>query len=181
MIAIGLLECNSIAKGIEATDYILKTANVELIVSRANCPGKYNILFHGEVAAVKESLASGKEIASYSLVDSIIIPRVHSDVIKAINKTTIPELGCAAGVMEFFSIIGAVYAADSAIKTSDISLVDVRLGTGIGGKSFVVLTGDVAAVTAAVTTGQVKAKEEGMLVNSVIIPNPHPDLMSSLY
>lgn len=181
MIAIGLLECNSIAKGIEATDFIMKAANVELIISRANCPGKYNIMFHGEVVAVKESLAKGKEIASYSLVDSIIIPRVHPDVIKAINKTTLPELGCAVGVMEFYSIIGAVYAADSAIKTSDVSLVDVRLGTGIGGKSFVVLTGDVAAISTAVNTGQTRAKEEGMLVSSVIIPNPHPSLMSSLY
>lgn len=36
------------------------------------------------------------------------------------------------------------------MKAADVDLVDLRLGTGIGGKSFVILTGEVAAVTEAV-------------------------------
>lgn len=47
--------------------------------------------------------------------------------------------------MEFFSVTASVYAADAAVKAADVDLIDVRLGTGIGGKSFVVLTGEVAA------------------------------------
>ena len=49
---IGFLELNSIAKGVEAADLILKTAEVDLIFAKAGCPGKYYILFTGEVAAV---------------------------------------------------------------------------------------------------------------------------------
>ena len=52
---IGFLELNSIAKGVEAADLILKTAEVDLIFAKAGCPGKYYILFTGEVAAVKAS------------------------------------------------------------------------------------------------------------------------------
>ena len=56
---IGFLELNSIAKGVEAADLILKTAEVDLIFAKAGCPGKYYILFTGEVAAVKASLDAG--------------------------------------------------------------------------------------------------------------------------
>ena len=83
-------------------------------------------------------------------VDSVVIPRVHPQVIQAINLSTTPEGVNAVGVMEFYSITAAVYAADAAVKAADVTLIDVRLGIGIGGKSFAVLTGDVAAVEEAV-------------------------------
>jgi microcompartment protein CcmL/EutN len=66
------------------------------------------------------------------------------------------------------------------VKTADVDLVDVRLGTGIGGKSFVILTGEVAAVSEAVKAGINTPNAEGMLVSSVVIPSPHPELLQSL-
>lgn len=143
---IGFLELNSIAKGVEAADLILKTAEVDLIFAKAGCPGKYYILFTGEVAAVKASLDAGAAIGGNHTVDSCVIPRVHPQVIKAINLAAEPGTPGAIGVMEFFSVTASVYAADAAVKAADVDLIDVRLGTGIGGKSFVVLTGEVAAV-----------------------------------
>ena len=83
---IGFLELNSIAKGVEAADLILKTAEVDLIFAKAGCPGKYYILFTGEVAAVKASLDAGAAIGGNHTVDSCVIPRVHPQVIKAINR-----------------------------------------------------------------------------------------------
>ena len=74
----------------------------------------------------------------------------------------------------------SVYAADAAVKAADVDLIEVRLGTGIGGKSFVVLTGEVAAVREAVNCGIHTAPAEGMLISSVVIPSPHKDLLSSL-
>ena len=61
-----------------------------------------------------------------------------------------------------------------------MDLIDVRLGTGIGGKSFVVLTGEVAAVSEAVRCGVGVPAAEGLLVSSVVIPSPHPELLDSL-
>ena len=180
METIGFLELNSIAKGIEVADTVLKTAAVDLIFSRAGCPGKYYLLFTGEVAAVQASLDAGHTIGGSHVVDSCVIPRVHPQVIKAINMTTMPEAMRAVGVMEFFSVTASVYSADAAVKTADVDLVDVRLGTGIGGKSYVILTGEVAAVAEAVKAGIHTPNAEGMLVSSVVIPSPHPDLLNSL-
>ena len=55
MEAIGILESNSIAKGIEAADAILKAADTSLLFSKPVCPGKYTTLFYGDVAAVQAS------------------------------------------------------------------------------------------------------------------------------
>ena len=179
METIGFLELNSIAKGIETADIVLKTAAVDLIFARAGCPGKYYLLFTGEVAAVQASIDAGRTVGGDHVVDCCVIPRIHPQVVRAINMTSMPETMRAVGVMEFFSVTASVYSADAAVKAADVDLVDVRLGTGIGGKSFVVLTGEVAAVTEAVQAG-VTPNAEGMLVSSVVIPSPHPELLDSL-
>ncbi len=180
MQSIGFLEFNSIAKGIEAADAVIKTADVQLTFAKAGCPGKYYLLFHGEVASVQASLDAGAAIGGSHVVDKCVIPRVHPQVIQAIHMTTVPETKGAIGVMEFYSVTASVYGADAAVKTADVTLMDVRLGTGIGGKSFVVLTGDVAAVREAVDSGIHTPNAEGMLVSSVVIPRPAPELFASL-
>lgn len=177
---IGFMEFNSIAKGIEVADAVLKAAEVDLIFARAGCPGKYYLLFTGEVAAVKASLDVGAALGENYLVDWCIIPRVHPQVIKAINHTTEPGLVNAVGIMEFFSVTASIYAADAAVKAADVILIDVRLGTGIGGKSFVVFTGEVAAVNEAVCCGIATKNAEGMVVSSVVIPNPRKEIFEAL-
>ena len=180
MQSIGFLEFNSIAKGIEAADAVIKAADVQLMFAKAGCPGKYYLLFHGEVAAVQASLDAGEVIGGKHVVDHCVIPRVHPQVIKAIGMANMPENTGAIGVMEFYSVTASIYAADAAVKAADVSLIDLRLGTGIGGKSFVTLTGDVAAVTEAIRCGISTPNAEGMLVSSVVIPNPAPELFQSL-
>lgn len=180
MIAIGFLEFNSIAKGVLAADAVLKAAQTELVFARPCCPGKYHILFTGEVAAVDASLEAGKRLGGEYLVDAVIIPRVHPDVIRAITQCTQVEAHLALGIMEFFSITAAVYAADAAVKAAEVNLIDVRLGTGIGGKSFVMLTGEVAAVEESVRCGVREAAAAGMALQSVVIPNPRPELFECL-
>ena len=131
-IAIGFLELNSIAKGVEAADAILKTAETNLLFARAGCPGKYYILFSGEVASVTSSLEAGKAIGQAHLVDSVVIPNVHPSVLRAVNQAVEPVPVNALGVMEYFSVTAAVWGADAAVKAAEIDLMDVRLGTGIG-------------------------------------------------
>ena len=40
-----------------------------------------------------------------------------------------------------FSVAAAVKAADTAVKSAAVSMMNLRIGTGIGGKSFVVISG----------------------------------------
>ena len=180
MEAIGILESNSIAKGIEAADAVLKEADTALLYAKPVCPGKYTILFYGDVAAVNASLDAGAAVIDAHLVDSVVIPRIHPQVIQAISLSTAPDGVNAVGVMEFFSVTAAVYAADAAAKAADVTLLDVRLGVGIGGKSFAVLTGEVAAVEEAVRCGMAAGEEKGLAVTSTVIPSPRKEIFDTL-
>ena len=180
MEAIGILESNSIAKGIEAADAVLKAADTALLYAKPVCPGKYTILFYGDVAAVSASLDAGAAVIDAHLVDSVVIPRIHPQVIQAIRLSTAPDGVNAVGVMEFFSVTAAVYAADAAAKAADVTLLDVRLGVGIGGKSFAVLTGEVAAVEEAVRCGMAAGEEKGLAVTSTVIPSPRKEIFDTL-
>jgi microcompartment protein CcmL/EutN len=178
--AIGFLEFSSIARGIEAADAVLKAADVVLVFAAPTCPGKYSFLFTGEVAAVAASMDAGRKIGDCFVVDSVVIPNIHPQVVQAIGMSTTPEELNALGVMEFFSITAAIYAADAAVKAANVELLDIRLGTGIGGKSYVVLTGEVAAVTESVNCGVAAEGGGGLLVASVVIPHPSRELFENL-
>jgi len=180
VLTIGFLELNSIARGVEAADSMLKAADVRLLFARPTCPGKYNVLVAGDVAAVTAAVEAGVETGRQAVVEQLVIPRIHPQVIHAVNLSAMPERAGAVGVMEYFSITGAILGADDAVKAAEVELVDVRLGTGIGGKSFVVLTGDTAAVSHAVVSGSAKAAADGMLIDTAVIPNPAPGLLESL-
>ena len=159
---------------------MLKAADTALLYAKPVCPGKYTILFYGDVAAVSASLDAGAAVIDAHLVDSVVIPRIHPQVIQAISLSTAPDGVNAVGVMEFFSVTAAVYAADAAAKAADVTLLDVRLGVGIGGKSFAVLTGEVAAVEEAVRCGMAAGEEKGLAVTSTVIPSPRKEIFDTL-
>ena len=174
--AIGLVEFVSIAKGIEAADAMLKAAQIDILDSKPICPGKYIVLICGDVSAVENSVAAGKAIGGSSVVDDFVIPNVHPAVIKAIACASDVHDLEALGVIEAFAVASLIVAADAAVKAGEVDLIEVRIGMGIGGKSFVTLTGDVGAVKASIKAGGESAAEKGMLVDTVVIPSPHKNL-----
>jgi microcompartment protein CcmL/EutN len=178
--AIGLIETTSIAKGIEAGDAMAKTANVSILVAKAICPGKYIVMVGGDVAAVQQSVNAAIAVAAETAVDNFIIPSVHPSIMPAIaGGNSIGELH-AAGVIETYSVASCIEAADAAVKAASVEPVRMHLAFGIGGKSYVVLTGEVADVEAAVRAGCAVAGDKGMLVQRVVIPRPHRQLVEHL-
>ena len=181
MESIGFLELSGIAKGVQAADNMLKAAEIRLIAAKPSCPGKYLVLVYGEVAAVETAVNAGRETGGGSVVDWLVIPRVHPQVIEAVDLSTAPEQMGAVGVLEYFCVTASIMGADAAVKAADVTLLEIRLGTGIGGKSYVLLTGDVSSVTEAVACGASAGEKSGMLVSQVVIPAPHADLVKNLY
>ena len=68
-------------------------------------------------------------------------------------------------MIETFSASSIIEVADAAVKAADVTLFRVHLAMALGGKGFVLLTGDVASVEAAVAVGSRIAGEEGILVD----------------
>ena len=176
-LAIGMVELNSIARGIETCDYMVKAAQVDLIRSSTVCPGKYMFLIAGDTGDVKAAMAEGIKRGGECVVDTLTLPNVHPQVIQAISMTTQVEKPGAVGVLEFYSVASAITAADVAAKAANITLIEVRIGYAIGGKGYVTLTGDVGAVRAAVAAAE---REAELLVGTTVIPRPSPKLFQSL-
>ena len=86
MEAIGILESNSIAKGIEAADAILKAADTSLLFSKPVCPGKYTTLFYGDVAAVEEAVKCGMAAGTEKglALSSVVIPSPREEIFAAL-------------------------------------------------------------------------------------------------
>jgi microcompartment protein CcmL/EutN len=177
--AIGLLELTSIARGIVATDAMAKRATVRVVHSQTVCPGKYIVLIGGDEESVALSMATGVHYAGAYLVDSLVIPNIHPQVLPAMAAVQpLPGL-MAVGIIETFSVVGTVLAADAACKAADVTLIEIRLGTGLGGKAYVTLTGEQDSVEAALAAG-VAAVQSGLLLRSELIPAPHADLGRAL-
>ncbi|QTL98799.1 BMC domain-containing protein [Iocasia frigidifontis] len=177
---IGLLEFNSISQGIKTADVMKKAADVELILAQPTCPGKYTILISGDISAVKSSLAAGVKAGNPFVVNDMLISRIHHQLLKAINATTEITRVNAVGVLEYFSIASAIKGADAVAKAAQVDLIQLRLGTGLGGKAFVSFTGDVSAVEQALNAGAVLSKNDGMLYNKVLISSPDKELFKTL-
>ena len=77
----------------------------------------------------------------------------------------------ALGLIETRGLVGVLEAADTAAKAADVQLMGIeRIG---GGLVSLRLSGDVAAVQAAVRAGSAAAKQVGELISSHVIPAPH--------
>ena len=178
--AIGLVELNSVARGVYAADEMIKAAAVELIMARPVCPGRYLAMVSGDTGAVKNSVEKGREIAAELIVDWFIIPNVHPDVFPALSSATLVPQIDALGIIETYSTASCILAADTAAKAGDIDLIEIRFATGLAGKSYVSLTGDVGSVQVSVQAGVAAIEETGLVLSHVVIPSPSPELRSKI-
>lgn len=174
--AVGMIEFNSIAAGIEASDHMVKAALVEPLFMKTVCPGKFMTAVYSEVASVKAAVDAGLASAQGSVVDHFVIPNISPSVIPAMTCTVEKARGAALGVIETFTAASSIVAADVAVKAADVDLVEVRIALGLGGKAFSLMSGDVASVEQAVEAGALAASELGLLVRKVVIPGVAPEL-----
>jgi microcompartment protein CcmL/EutN len=180
MNSIGLIELSSVAAGYLVADSMLKAAEVQLVLSRSICSGKFMVMVGGDVAGVTSSVEAGRVAGEGTVIDTFVIPNVHQSLFPAISGSgKVGELE-AMGIIESFSVASMIEAADAAAKAANVRLLELRLAMALGGKAFVTLTGDVAAVQAAVDAGAAVVAAKGLLVNYVVIPNPRRELCSDM-
>jgi bacterial microcompartment shell protein len=176
--AIAMLETSSIARGIEATDAMMKRAGVELLMTLIVPRGKYLVMIGGMVADVEASLRAGKDVAANTLVDEFLIQNAHPQLPAAIKGRVKVSALVAVGIIETKEVASSIFAADAAVKAADVTLIEAR--NQPGAKGMVVLTGEVGAVRAAVAAGVASIRREGMLIAEVVIPYAHEALVKSL-
>ena len=105
----------------------------------------------------------------------------------------------AIGMVEYKTVSAGVVAADAMVKTSNVKiveaqtvcpgkyiviitgdLIELRLARGMCGKSYLFLTGEVAAVEAAIERARGAAAAEGMYLDSSVIPSPDEQIRQAI-
>lgn len=185
MKALGFIETKGLVGNIEATDAMLKAADVEFIGSDTIGAGLTTVIVTGEVGAVQAATDAGQEAASRvgELFCVNVIARPHADLARimppkgpATGKSGLPAgeqvpVNAALGMIETNGLTPAIQAADAMLKSADVSLVgQEKIGAGL---VTVFVQGDVGAVKAAVEAGQTAAMRIGEVVSAHVIPRPH--------
>ncbi|HEX4620759.1 MAG TPA: BMC domain-containing protein [Myxococcaceae bacterium] len=173
--ALGLLEIESIARGMIVADALVKRAPVSLMRAEATTPGKYLLLFGGGVAEVDESMGAGRTAAGTTLIDSLFLPAAADGLWDALAERYPEDWGESVGIVETHSVAAALLAADTALKRAEVWLKRLHLARGIGGKGYFTLTGDLHMTQAALEAAGA-ALQPHLLLSTELIEQPHSEL-----
>ena len=168
MKTVGIIEFNSIPCGVENLDKVLKKSNIEVYKAGVTCPGKYYFIIYGDNEDIKIAFEN-----VHGQVKFEIISGVSNKLIEILERKNKKELGNSIGVVEFFTISESVKALDMILKSNNIKGLKLVLGSGIAGKSYFVITGDVSSVTEAVRSIEEKIRYK----ESSVINNPDENII----
>jgi microcompartment protein CcmL/EutN len=178
--AIALLEFDSIAAGIRAGDAMVKRAPITFLRAGTVQKGRYLVLIGGDTASVEESLEAGLTVGGQSVADRVYLPNVHETVFAAIQGGRQTGEYDTLGVLETATVASVIQAADAAVKGADVVLLEIRLANGMAGKGLALVTGEVADVEAAVSTGIAAVKDQGERIQSSVIPSLHREMAAGI-
>lgn len=182
--ALGFLELSSISRGLYLTDIAVKKAPIRVIASQPISSGKHILLFVGDVASVEEAHRAAIDAADGTVLKQVLIPGVHEDLAPFLdslwtsaNDSLRAPTGEAVGIVESTTLAGAILAADEALKSARVVLCRMRLGQGIGGKAYFVITGRQEEVEAANEAAQACLRRLESYVRVDAIPRPQEEAL----
>mgnify|MGYP001040004429 FL=1 len=179
--AVGFLELKGAAHGMVALDAVCKAAPVDVLEAQVVCPGKFTILFTGLLASVTTAHGAAVARVGPGLYDSCVIGRIHPALARGLSgifpgldarKTSTEAKEEALGVLETLSMASGIEAADVALKAGSVKLRELRLGYALGGRSYLVISGEIGSVGAALDAATKLVTELGLLGSHCLIPRP---------
>ena len=174
--AIGMIEFKTVSAGVTAADQMVKAAAVEILEAQTVCPGKYIALIAGDLSAVQAAVDIAEHTCESQLIDTFVLGNPHESIFPAIYGTTHIEQMAALGILETYDAVSIIVAADEAAKTA----IELRIAKGMCGKSYLMLTGEVAAVEAAIARGKEAVASKGMFLDSTVIASPDPQICRTI-
>ena len=178
--AIALLEFDSIATGVLASDIMVKKSPIALLRCGTIHPGRFLILIGGSVASTEEAYAAGTALgeARGSLSASIFLGDVHPLLHDAVLGERRDLAGDALAVVETRTSPMLLAAVDAAIKSTTVMVSEVRLGDDLGGHALALLSGDLSDIEIAIEICSDRAREQ--LLAATLLPRLDPGLRSIL-
>ena len=178
--AIALIELGSIAAGMYAADKMVKRSPVELLHAGTVQPGKYLILIGGGTAEVQESYREAMQAVPAEILDEVFLPQVHPRVVEALEGERAFGNYESFVVLETSTIAAIVRATDAAAKGAQVEVSELRMGSGLGGRGFAVLTGERTNVEAAADVAALSLAGRNVTLCHSIVSNVHEQFADRL-
>ena len=178
--ALALLEFETVAAGILASDLMVKRSPIALLRCGSVHPGRFLVLVGGSVASTEEAYAAGIRSGESegALFGSVFLGDVHPYLHDAVLGRRRDVEGDALAVVETRSSPALLAAVDAAVKSTPVMLAEVRLGDDLGGHALALMSGD---LTDAETALSICAERTGdQLLAQSLLPRLDPDLRSVL-
>lgn len=180
--AAGLVETLGMLPAIEAADKMLKTSDVELISYENVGSTLVTVMVKGDIAAVEAAVKNGAEsakrigkVTAYNVMKRPIKAVADVLAVHGIDEEDENLKVKSLGGIETFGLVFALEAADAMIKAADVEFIGYE--NVASGYISVLVSGDVAAVKAAVEAGEMAVKNmKADIYSKLIIPSPHRDL-----
>jgi microcompartment protein CcmL/EutN len=159
---------------------LAKQAEVEVLFAGDIDPGRFLVVFCGDLGEVESALERGIEAGATDVTESLLLPQAHLGLRAALHGIVTPpedaHLGQAAmGILQAHTVIAIVAAADRALKAADVQLVRLRFAAELGGSGHCAFVGDQDAVEAALAAGQESGAAggaRGVVVTARLIARP---------
>jgi len=135
------------------------------------------------VASVEESYRIVHSLSEDTLLKNTFIPGIHEDLQEFLVSGWPPEIqnvpspNDSIAILESNHLSAAILAADHALKVSPVQLCKLKLGQGIGGKAFFILSGLLEDIQSSIQAGESVLKSLDSFVRADLIASPDRDSM----
>lgn len=178
MTALACIETSTITRGMVILDVLLKRAPVSVVHAGRHSPGKFIVLFRGDVASVEESHEEVLATVKDGLLDELLLAQPHAQILDGLESRFSTYSGDALLLVETTHVSSAIHALDHTLKLIDAQLIDLQFAQTIGGKGYFVLESTLSDVDYA--HSDLLSAFSGRLVAVDIIGRPHEDLVCAL-
>ena len=174
--ALALLEFDTVASGILASDLMVKRSPIALLRCGTVHPGRFLILVGGSVASTEEAYQVGVQLGDieHTLTASVFLGDVHPMLHDAVLGMRLALDGEALAVVETRSSPALLAAVDAAVKSTPVTLAEVRLADDLGGHAIALLSGDLTDADTALAICSERAGDQ--LLASTLLPRLDSDL-----
>jgi microcompartment protein CcmL/EutN len=178
--ALALLEFDTIASGVLASDLMVKRAPIALLRVGTVHPGRFLVLVGGSVASTEEAFVIGVRLGENerTLRGSVFLGDVHPTLHDAVLGERRDLSGDALAVVETRSSPALLTAVDAAVKSTPVVLSEVRLADDLGGHALALMSGDLTDAETALGICADRAGDQ--LLAQSLLPRLDPNLRSLL-
>lgn len=170
------IELVSVPAGLVALDALVKEAAVELVFAGDIDPGRFLVIFGGDVASCEASLRRAVQEVPGEVTETLLLPQAHDLLRRALHGQLGPAAAAAdrqdsLGILQCHTPISTIAAVDRALKAAETLVMRLRFASELGGQGHAVLAGDQHDIEASLQAA-VEGAASGVVVLARRIARP---------